>query len=143
MTASHNFTIEPLTFADYDAVITFWHGQEGIGLNESDERIPMERYLARNPGMSLIAKNSAGAIVGAVLCGHDGRRGYLHHLAVASDYRRKGLGTALVQRCLAQLSAAQIPKCNIFLFNDNADGRRFWERLGYKMVSWSPMQRVI
>jgi ribosomal protein S18 acetylase RimI-like enzyme len=138
-----DYTISPLQPADYDAVTVFWRGQDGIGLGESDERGPLEQYLLRNPGMSGIARSSSGTVVGAVLCGHDGRRGYLHHLAVAHECRRQGLGTALVRRSLAQLASAGIPKCNIFVFNDNEGGRQFWERLGYHPVGWSPMQHVI
>jgi ribosomal protein S18 acetylase RimI-like enzyme len=138
-----DFTIEPMVTRDYEEVVALWKNQEGIGLNESDEREPIKRYLSRNPDMSFVARNHLGAIIGAVLCGHDGRRGYLHHLAVEKVYRRRGLGNMLVERCLAQLAAAGLPKCNIFLFNDNESGRRFWDRMGYRAVSWSPMQRVI
>ena len=70
-------------------------------------------------------------IVGAVLCGHDGRRGYLHHLAVARDHRRKGLGRGLVAACLSELTRLAILKCNIFLFADNAVGHRFWTAAGW------------
>ena len=132
-----------MTLVDYDAVVSFWRGMEGIGLNESDERRPIEAYLARNPGMSFVARDAAGDVIGAVLCGHDGRRGYLHHLAVAPGHRLRGLGSALVERCLAELAAAGILKCNIFLFDDNAEGRKFWMRMGYHQVTWSPMQRLI
>jgi putative acetyltransferase len=136
-------TIANLTMDDYEETVAFWRRQNGIALNESDQPEPMRRFLLRNPGMSLIARDASGTVLAAVLCGHDGRRGYLHHLAVDPAHRRQGLGRALVERCLAKLAAAGIPKCNIFLFNDNADGRRFWEKLGYKSVTWSPMQRVI
>jgi putative acetyltransferase len=138
-----HFVLTSMTIADYEAVVGFWRGQEGIGLNESDERAPLERFLARNPDMSLVARDAAGEVIGAVLCGHDGRRGYLHHLAVGEAFRGRGLGRALVERCLAQLASQGIPKCNIFLFDDNAEGRKFWECMGYKRVNWSPMQRVI
>jgi putative acetyltransferase len=138
-----DWTVESLALKDYEAVVAFWQTQEGIGLNESDDRASIERYLLRNPGMSFVARNRLGAIIGAVLCGHDGRRGYLHHLAVENACRRRGLGKMLVERCLSQLAASGIPKCNIFLFNDNENGRHFWERLGYRDVNWSPMQRVI
>ena len=136
-------TISHLTMSDYDQAVAFWRSQTGIALNESDEREPMTRFLQRNPGMSLIARTPSGTIIAAVLCGHDGRRGYLHHLAVDPAHRRQGLGRALVERCLAKLAAAGIPKCNIFLFTDNIEGRKFWEKLGYKSVTWIPLQRVI
>jgi len=66
-----------------------------------------------------------------VLCGHDGRRGYLHHLAVDADFRRNGLGRALVDRCLEELKAAGIDRCNIFLYADNEPGERFWKSTGW------------
>jgi putative acetyltransferase len=138
-----DYTMSNLTMDDYEETVAFWRSQNGIAFNESDEPEPMSRFLLRNPGMSLIARDASGTVIAAVLCGHDGRRGYLHHLAVDAAHRRRGLGRALVERCLAKLAAAGIPKCNIFLFNDNAEGRRFWEKLGYKSVTWSPMQRVI
>lgn len=135
--------IMPFTLADYDEVIAFWKGQEGIDLNESDEREALGRFFERNAGMSLVARNGAGEVVGAILCGHDGRRGYLHHLAVDRAWRRKGVGREMVERCLAALGAAGIPKCTIFLLDGNDAGRAFWGRMGYRAVSWSPLQRHI
>lgn len=114
-----------MTLADYDAVMTLWRHSEGIALGESDSREGFAQFLAHNPGLSLVARNEA-AIVGAVLCGHDGRRGYLHHLAVAVPQQRKGIGTALVRQCLEQLHALHIPKCNIFLLHGNEAGLRYW-----------------
>jgi ribosomal protein S18 acetylase RimI-like enzyme len=70
-------------------------------------------------------------IVGAVLCGHDGRRGYLHHLAVAPAHRHNGIGRALVEACLAKLGHIGIQKCNIFLFSDNEPGEAFWKHIGW------------
>lgn len=126
-----NVTIREMTGDDYDQVIAFWTGTPGVGLGESDSREAMERFLKRNPGMSLVAEES-DVLVGAVLCGHDGRRGYLHHLAVASTHRRHGLGRELVQVCLKKLRGEGIPRCNVFLFAQNADGHQFWKAAGYK-----------
>ena len=119
-----------MTLADYDAVLRLWQATEGIGLNESDDRCHVRGYLRRNPGMSFVACRG-GEIVGAVLCGHDGRRGYLHHLAVARAHRKKGLGQKLVNACLAGLRRLKIQKCNIFLFADNAAGEKFWRHNGW------------
>ena len=116
--------------ADYDAVFALWQACEGIGLNESDARRLIGLYLRRNRKLSLVAEVN-DQLVGAVLCGHDGRRGYLHHLAVARGYRRRGIGRALVAECLARLHAEGIPKCNIFLFAANTAGRAFWLREGW------------
>lgn len=103
---------------------------EGVGLNESDNRRAIGRYLRRNPGLSQVAV-SGNRVVAVVLCGHDGRRGYLHHLAVARKWRRKGIGKALVAACLGRLRREAIPKCNLFLYATNKPGRAFWKRLGW------------
>lgn len=125
------YALRPLTTADYDAVLDLWRNTEGICLNESDTRDAIASFLQRNPRLSTVACAPDGVIVGAVLCGHDGRRGYLHHLAVTPTHRKKGLGRALVNACLEQLAALGIPKCNIFLLADNADGRVFWLHEGW------------
>jgi ribosomal protein S18 acetylase RimI-like enzyme len=83
-------------------------------------------------------------LIGAVLRGHDGRRGYLHHLAVAQDYRRKGIGRALVERCLYSLRELKVLKCNIFLFSHNPEGQGFWKALSWKRrEDLILMQRVL
>ena len=97
--------IRPFSMADYDAVFALWRQCEGIGLSQADSRDSIRHYLKRNPGMSFVA-SSGDVVVGAVLCGHDGRRGYIHHLAVHSDYRRRSLGRRLVEHCLQGLGAA-------------------------------------
>ncbi len=121
-----------LRIADYDAVIALWRRTAGVGLNESDTRRAIAVYLHRNPCLSFVAERD-GQIIGAVLCGHDGRRGYLHHLAVAKRHRRRGLGRRLVIACLAKLRRAGIPKCNIFIFADNTKGMKFWARTGWSL----------
>jgi ribosomal protein S18 acetylase RimI-like enzyme len=129
--------LRAMTPADYHAVLALWRASEGIGLNESDTREAIAAYLMRNPGFSLVTEIE-GVIVGALLSGHDGRRGYLHHLAVASPHRRRGLGRALVDESLARLHAQGIAKCNIFLFANNAAGRAFWLREG-----WTPREDLV
>lgn len=119
-----------LSDSDYDAAVALWRATPGIGLNDSDERAPYVAFLARNPGMSLCVWDS-GTLVATVLCGHDGRRGYLHHLVVKADYRNRGIGRALVERCLRSLAELGIPKCNVFLFADNDTGLAFWRRVGF------------
>ena len=127
---SQPISVEALTADDYDEVVALWRSCAGVGLNESDERQPLTAFLARNPGLSLVARRD-GAVIGAVLCGHDGRRGYLHHLAVAEGHRGQGLGRALTARCLASLAALGIPKCNVFVYADNDVGTGFWRAQGF------------
>ena len=123
-------TIRAMTIADFAAVLRLWQETEGIGLNESDDRGHIRNFLRHNPGMSFVARRG-GKIVGAVLCGHDGRRGYLHHLAVERAHRKKGLGKKLVNACLTKLQRLKIQKCNIFLFADNGAGEKFWKHNGW------------
>jgi N-acetylglutamate synthase len=117
---------------DFAAVIALWRRAEGVGLNESDRRPAIAAYLRRNPKLSFVAEHE-GRIVGAVLCGHDGRRGYLHHLAVSKRHRGRGIGRQLVNACLAKLRRAGIQKCNIFIFADNTEGMKFWKRAGWSL----------
>jgi putative acetyltransferase len=119
-----------LTIADYDSVLALWRSSEGIGLSAADERSAIERYLAQNPGMSFVAIDD-GRLVGAVLCGHDGRRGYLHHLAVTPSHRCQGIGRQLVEQCLRALKAAGIDKCHLFVFAGNTSASDFWKRIGW------------
>jgi ribosomal protein S18 acetylase RimI-like enzyme len=125
--------LRPLVIADFEPVLALWKATEGVGLNESDTPEAIARFLDRNPGLSLVATDATGEIIGAVLCGHDGRRGYLHHLAVAKSARGRGLGRALVQRCLDQLRALGIAKCNLFLLAHNESGRAFWLHEGWSV----------
>jgi putative acetyltransferase len=122
--------IRAMVAADYDEALSLWRQSEGIGLSGADSPEAIAAFLARNPGLSLVVR-LGGRLVGAVLCGHDGRRGYLHHLAVALAHRGRGLGTKLVEACLAGLAAAGIEKCHIFLRADNRNGEAFWRNIGW------------
>jgi putative acetyltransferase len=124
--------VRPFRVKDYDAVVALWRRTEGVGLNESDTRRAIAAYLRRNPRLSFVAEQG-GRIIGAVLCGHDGRRGYLHHLAVSKRHRRRGIGRLLVNACLAKLRKAGIQKCNIFIFANNAAGMKFWAHTGWSL----------
>lgn len=123
-------TLRPLTLADYDAVHALLRGSAGVVLRSADSRAAVARYLERNPGLSLVCCD-AEAIVGCLMCGHDGRRGYLQHLAVHPDYRRRGIGSELVARCVAQLAALGIEKCHLDVLASNAAAAGFWTRRGW------------
>ena len=120
--------------SDYDRAYGIWRGTEGIGLSEADSREGIRLFLRRNRGLSRVAV-AGNRVIAAVLCGHDGRRGYLHHLAVARKWRRMGIGTSLVTSCLEGLRKEGIPKCNLFLFARNKKGRAFWKRVGWDVRS--------
>jgi ribosomal protein S18 acetylase RimI-like enzyme len=121
--------IIPFVMDAYESVLALWQQCEGIGLSEADSPASIRAYLARNPGMSFIA-TADRAVIGAVLCGHDGRRGYIHHLAVQPNSRRSSVGRRLVNECLDSLRREGIQKCHIFVFNQNQDGLAFWKSVG-------------
>lgn len=125
-----SISIQPMTIQEYDEVIALWRSSDGVGLSNADTRKNIARYLKRNPGFSMIARDSS-RLMGAVLAGHDGRRGFLHHLAVHADYRRQGIGRRLVEHCLTTLEDAGINKCHIYVYSSNDDAISFWSRIGW------------
>lgn len=115
--------------ADFGAVSRLWAASEGLGAGPGDTPEAVTRFLARNPELSLVAEEG-GAIVAAVLCGHDGRRGQIYHLAVARSHRRRGIGEEIVRRCASALGAAGIERVLIRVQAENAGAREFWARVG-------------
>ena len=107
-----------------------WAGMPGLSLFPCDSPEGLSRYLDRNPGLSVVARTN-GQLVGAALAGHDARRGFLHHVAVASDYRRRGLGRMMVEQCLAALTADGIGRCLILVNADNEEAKEFWRKIGW------------
>jgi len=128
-----NVKIKPLLIGDYQSVIELWQNTEGISLSETDEYQQMQLFLNRNPGLSSMALLEM-ELIGAILCSHDGRRGYLHHLAVKEAYRNQGIGSSLVQKSIGLLKKEGIIKCNIFFLDDNIEGMKFWEGNGFKLL---------
>lgn len=124
-------TLRALTAHDYDAVLDLWSRTPGVTVRDADSRASTERYLARNPGLSFVAVHE-GAVVGCVLAGHDGRRGYLQHLVVLPAFRRRGLGRALVERSLAALAAEGIAKSHVDVLATNELGLDWWARQGWQ-----------
>lgn len=123
-------TIRVMTNEQYESVIALWQQTEGIGLSSADSATSIARYLEHNPGLSLVAVEGE-TLVGAILCGHDGRRGYIHHLAIKASHRRLDIGRKLVGRALALLESEGIQKCHLFAFTDNQDAIAFWKRVGF------------
>lgn len=119
-----------MTPDDYGDVEALWRESDGVGLSDADTREGTEAFLARNPGLSSVA-TCGDRIVGAVLCGHDGRRGYLSHLAVSREHRRRGIGRALADRTVDLLANAGIDKCHIVVFRANEDAVAYWRATGW------------
>ena len=119
---------------DYDAVVQLWQDSDGVELAEGDDRASIANYLRRNPDLSRVAVDGA-SIVGAMLCGHDGRRGLIYHLAVRQSHRGRRLGAHLLREGLDGLKACGIQRVLILVAEDNGNGRRFWEAQGFEEIS--------
>ena len=123
--------IRKLTLEDYAGVYALWLSCTGMGLNDRDDSEEgIRRYLARNPDTCFAAEED-GRIVGAILTGHDGRRGYIYHTAVSPAYQRQGIGAKLVDAALEALRAEGIAKVALVAFSRNEAGNAFWGKMGF------------
>ncbi len=123
----------PMTAADYDDVHALWLTIRGFGIRALDDsREDIERFIARNPTTSVVARLENGRAVGSILCGSDGRQGALYHVCVARDYRRRGIGTRMVGYCMQQLRSMGINKVGLIAFASNDVGNAFWKQIGWK-----------
>lgn len=124
-------TIRTMTIEDYEAVYQLWMSTPGMGLNNLDDsREGIEKYLKRNPTTCFVAEKD-GKIAGVIISGHDGRRGYIYHTAVAVSEQSQGIGGALVDAAMAALEAEGIHKCALVAFARNETGNHFWENRGF------------
>ncbi|MBW7475465.1 GNAT family N-acetyltransferase [Paenibacillus oenotherae] len=119
---------------DYEGVFALWNEIEGLVLSSADSRANIAMYLDRNKGMSYVYEVD-GIIAGTCLCGHDGRRGFIHHVAVKPDFRGRSIGKRLVSTSLERLRDAGIDKCHLFVLDDNIDGGKFWSGIGWEKRS--------
>lgn len=123
--------IRLMTLDDYPTVLQLMQQTPGISIRDADSEEATARYLARNPGLSFVAECD-GQIVGCVMSGHDGRRGYLQHLLVLPAYRRQGLARRLVNACIAELARQGIAKTHLDVFRSNTAAQSFWEQQGWQ-----------
>jgi len=122
--------IREMTIEDYDDIIEMFKTTPGITLREADSRSSTQKYLERNPGLSFVAIVE-GCVVGCVMSGHDGRRGYLQHLVVKPENRLQGIGKALFTACIDSLKQIGISKTHLFVFKSNTLASAFWESNGW------------
>ena len=132
MTEKTSYEIASLDIGDYDEILALWKRCEGIGLSSADDYEPIAAFLERNPGLSFAARKD-GHVIGTSLCGSDGRRGYLYHLAVDRIHRRQGIGANLVRHSLDALRSTGIQKCHLMVMPANLDGQAFWSRMGWSL----------
>ena len=123
--------IRTMTISDYDQVYSLWINTPGMGLNNLDDSLDgIKKYLERNPNTCFVAEQNSN-IVGVIMSGHDGRRGFIYHAAVAQNYQRKGIGKELVNAVLRALEKEKISKVALVVFEKNEKGNEFWEKMGF------------
>lgn len=129
-----NYTLRAMTIDDYDSVRKLWEVSNGVTLRDGDSREGIEKFLVRNPDLSIVIEVDS-KIVGSVLVGHDGRRGFLWHMAVAKPFQGKGFGKLLEAESLRRLNEVGIDRCYILVYDSNTDGIGFWLNQGWEKRS--------
>ncbi|NMC47115.1 MAG: GNAT family N-acetyltransferase [Chloroflexi bacterium] len=124
--------IRNMQIDDYEAALALWQRTAGMGLSAADEKQEIEKFLKKNSTLCFAAFNGE-ALIGTILCGEDGRRGYLYHLAVDEAYRKTGIGKRLVEYSLKALKETGIQKCHLFVIADNKTGISFWDHIGWEL----------
>jgi len=123
--------IRKMNIEDYQEVINLWSKTQGVCISSADSKEHIKSFLKRNKDLSFVCELNQ-KIVGTIMCGHDGRRGYIYHLAVDESYRLKGIGKALVEKAIGQLKDHGIGKCHLFVVKNNENGKNFWSKIGFE-----------
>ena len=120
-----------MTIKDYEKVYMLWLSCAGMGLNNLDDsKEGIDKFLKRNPDTCFVAEDSEN-IVGVIMAGNDGRRGYIYHTAVDPVHRNQGIGTKLVDAVMDALKKNGIHKVALVIFDRNKDGNGFWDSIGF------------
>lgn len=123
--------IRSMSMDDYKTIYALWLSCKGMGLNDTDDsEAGIARFLERNPDTCFVAEEE-GTLIGAIMAGNDGRRGYIYHTAVHPSYRKRGIGSLLVKAAVNALKRFGIGKVALVVFEKNADGNAFWEKQGF------------
>ncbi len=131
MSGTMSINIRAMEPEDYDKVYDLWLSITGFGIRTIDDsREGVERFLRRNPATSVVAEQN-GRIVGAIMCGHDGRTACFYHVCVAKDYRKHGVGYRMVRYAVKALQREGISRITLIAFKNNQVGNAFWQGLGW------------
>ena len=123
--------VRVMRIEDYDQIYALWSKIKGFGIRSIDDsREGIERFIKRNPTTSVVAEED-GKIVGAILCGHDGRRGCFYHVCVDEEYRMRGIGKSMVVFAMEALKEEKINKVSLIAFTKNDIGNTFWKEIGW------------
>lgn len=123
--------IRIMNIEDFKKIHDLWIHTEGMGLNTTDDSMEgISKYLLRNPNTCFVAEDN-GKLIGVIMSGRDGRRGFIHHTTVKQEYREQGIGKKLVDSAMKALEAEGIHKVALVAFESNVSGNAFWEKVGF------------
>jgi N-acetylglutamate synthase len=125
------FKVAEMTLDRHAELLEFWKNTAGIWVSDDDSYENLKIFLKRNPKSNFIVLEE-NKIIGTVKCSHDGRRGYIHHLAVKEGHRKQGIAKGLVERCLATLKKQGINKYRVFVLDSNPEAIKFWKHMGFE-----------
>ena len=134
-------TTREFRISDYETALDLWQRVEGIEIAEGDAKEEVELFLAQNPGLIRVAETAEG-VVGVALCGQDGRRGYIYHLAVEPGYQQRGVARQLVSECLTGLRKLGLKRALILVATDNPRAQAFWHRCGWEDVPFASVMGI-
>ena len=124
-------TYRTMALSDYNSIIALWKNAEGVKMRDADSMEGIAKYLLRNPNLSFIAEVD-GILVGTIMAGHDGKRGYIQHLAVSNHHRKQGIATKLISLCLFALKSEGILKSHIHVLSNNTSAKSYWINRGWQ-----------
>ena len=132
-TAGNNYTYTPMLFEHYESAYKLWENTDELRLTIGDSPDSIKKYLNRNLGMSFVCiETITGNLIGTVLGGHDGRRGFIYHLAVDINFRNNSIGKSLVEHCINAIKNDGIERCILMVKTGNEKAGSFWKKLGWK-----------
>ena len=118
--------------SDILASIELWKTMKGLAIRGSDNIRDLTDHVNMNRKHNFVAI-SEEQIVGTVLGGFDGRRGYIYHLAVKQGFRKKGIGKELMERCFRSFKEINVSKCHMMVLKDNAEAQDFYKKIGCEL----------
>lgn len=124
--------IKRLTMDDYEKLFEMWKNTPNMGLRSLDDsKEGISLFLKRNPTTNFVAYDD-DKLIGTILCGHDGRRGYIYHTVVLPEYRRQGIATNLVDMAVKALQEEGITRVCLNVMETNEQGKKFWIDRGWE-----------
>ena len=124
--------IRSMEISDYPKVYELWQSIRGFGIRSIDDsKEGTEVFLRRNPTTSIVAETNEGEIVGAILCGHDGRCGCFYHVCVREDHRKQGIGKSMATAAMRALQAESVNVVHLIAYKKNEVGNQFWKSVGW------------